>query len=162
MQALAIPPGAQVADLGAGRGYFTFWLTEEVGPAGKVYAVDRDKNSLDLIAQQAKEYGLSNVEPVLAVDDTRLPVAGLDLIFTCNVYHQLGDRIAYWQRARQTLRAGGRVAVIDYKPPTWLSGWFRPGTDKTTIRREMEAAGYRLTDDFDFLEDQHFLVFRLA
>jgi ubiquinone/menaquinone biosynthesis C-methylase UbiE len=163
IEALAIQSGVRVADLGAGDGYFTFWLTEAVGPEGTVYAADIEQSRLDLIAEQARRYRLSNVQIVLATsDDPRLPADGVDLIFSCNVYHQMEDRVAYWRKAGRFLRAGGRVAVIDYKPPTWFNGWFRPGTGKDTIRKEMEAAGYRPVGDFDFLEDQHFLVFRLA
>ncbi|MGH7887023.1 MAG: methyltransferase domain-containing protein, partial [Candidatus Binatia bacterium] len=40
---LKLRPGDQVADLGAGGGYFTFKLAKAVGPTGKVYAVDIDR-----------------------------------------------------------------------------------------------------------------------
>ena len=51
MQSLAIKPGERIADLGSGGGYFTFRLSQAVGPTGKVYAVDVDKDMLeDLVA----------------------------------------------------------------------------------------------------------------
>ena len=70
VQTLAIQPGARVADLGAGGGYFTFRLADAVGPTGKVYAVDIDKGNLDYIARRAQEQGYSNVETVLAKNDS--------------------------------------------------------------------------------------------
>src|SRR5262249_37348270 len=66
IRSLALQPGAQVADLGAGGGYFTFRLADAVGPAGKVYAVDVDKGNLDYIARRAQEQGDTNVETNLA------------------------------------------------------------------------------------------------
>ena len=49
--ALQIRPGDQIADLGAGGGYFTFKLANAVGPTGKVYAVDIDREMTELIAR---------------------------------------------------------------------------------------------------------------
>src|SRR5215207_1787030 len=49
MKALKLRPGDVVADIGAGSGYFTFRISSEVGPKGKVYAVEIQKEMLDLI-----------------------------------------------------------------------------------------------------------------
>ncbi|MEW6248240.1 MAG: methyltransferase domain-containing protein [Nitrospirota bacterium] len=157
IQALSIAPGSRVADLGAGGGYFTWRLAEAVGPEGKVYAVDVDETALRLIEQERAQRGVANVELVRATPtDARLPVAGVDLIFTCNTYHHLPDRTAYFQSLARALRPGGRIAVIEYKDSGWLFGHATP---KETVLREMEAAGYRLIREFDFLPKQHFLVF---
>ena len=160
IQSLSIQPGDHVADLGAGGGYFTFRLADAVGPAGKVYAVDVDKGSLDYIARRAKEQGYTNVEVILAkYDDPLLPEGGVDLIFTCNTYHHLKNRADYFKSAAQYLRPGGRVAVIDYAGKGWFSRLFGHWTPKETSRSEMEAAGYRLVNDFAFLSRQNFQVF---
>jgi ubiquinone/menaquinone biosynthesis C-methylase UbiE len=157
IQALSIAPGSRVADLGAGGGYFTWRLAEAVGPEGKVYAVDVDETALRLIEQERAQRGVAHVELVRATPtDARLPVAGVDLIFTCNTYHHLPDRTAYFQSLARALRPGGRIAVIEYKDSGWLAGHSTP---KETVLHEMEAAGYRLIREFDFLPKQHFLVF---
>jgi ubiquinone/menaquinone biosynthesis C-methylase UbiE len=160
IQSLALRPGSQVADLGAGGGYFTFRLADAVGPTGKVYAVDVDKGNLDYIAQQAKEQGYANVETVLAkYDDPLLPQTGVDLIFTCNTYHHLENRSDYFESAARYLRPDGQVAIIDLAGKGWLFKWLGHWTPKETIRSEMETAGYVLTKDFDFLSRQNFQVF---
>jgi ubiquinone/menaquinone biosynthesis C-methylase UbiE len=160
IQSLKISPGARVADLGAGGGYFTFRLAEAVGPAGKAYAVDIDRGALDFIAQRAREQGIANVEVVQAAEnDPRLPGGGFDLIFTYNTVHHLGNRAAYFRSLARALRPDGRIAIIDYTP-TGFAWLFGHGTAKEVIRQETESAGYRLTDDFDYLAKQHFQVFR--
>jgi ubiquinone/menaquinone biosynthesis C-methylase UbiE len=158
---LAIQPGAQVADLGAGGGYFTFRLADAVGPGGKIYAVDVDKGNLDYIAQRAREQGYLNIETVLAkYDDPLLTQADVDLIFTCNTYHHLEERADYFKSAARYLRPDGRVAVIDLAGTGWLFRLLGHWTPKETIRGEMEAAGYQLVNDFDFLSRQNFQVFK--
>ncbi len=161
VQTLAIQSGARVADLGAGGGYFTFRLADAVGPAGKVYAVDIDKGNLDYIARRAQEQGYSNVETVLAkYDDPLLPKGDIDLIFTCNTYHHLQNRADYFKSAARYLKPEGRVAIIDLNGTGWINRLFGHWTPKETTRDELQAAGYSLTGDFDFLQRQTFQVFK--
>ena len=155
---LALAPGARVADLGAGGGYFTFRLARAVGPAGLVYAVDVDASMVDFLTEEAAEQKLDNVRPVLAgSDDPRLPER-VDLVFTSNTYHHLESRAAYFSALRErSLAAGGRVAIVEYRPDATSHA-----TARETIEEEMAEAGFRLAKSFDYLERQHFLVFEVA
>jgi ubiquinone/menaquinone biosynthesis C-methylase UbiE len=158
--ALAIKPGAVVADLGSGSGYFTFRLAQAAGPSGKVYAVDVDPDMVELVQRKIKEKPQANVETILAKPDhPLLPKAGVDLIFTSNTYHHLENRVAYFSSLRQFLRPGGRVAIIEFDRRGWIQGLLRHYTPGEFIQREMEQAGYTLQRSFDFLDRQSFLVF---
>ena len=53
------------------------------------------------------------------------------------------------------------VAIIEYRGTGWFERWFGHSTPDTTIRSEMEAAGYQLQQQFDFLSRQYFMVFAL-
>ncbi len=158
--ALAIQPGSHVADIGAGGGYFTYRLAEAVGPTGVTYAIDVDTDMTEYLEEETAERGVENVTVILAeYDDPLIPESGVDLIFTSNTYHHIQDRTAYFERARRYLRPGGRVAVVELNGSGWFSSWFDHNTPAETIREELEAAGYQLDAEHDFLEQQHFLVF---
>jgi ubiquinone/menaquinone biosynthesis C-methylase UbiE len=160
VETLGLEPGDRVADLGAGGGYFTFRLAEAVGAEGRVYAIDVDKGMIDHLREQADSEGRGNVTVVLAeYDDPLLPEGGVDLIFTSNTYHHIQERTTYFARARRSLDAEGRVAIVEYKPSGWFQKIFPHATSAEEIRTEMEAAGYRLEGEYDFLERQHFMVF---
>ena len=160
IQSLGIKPGDHVADLGSGGGYFTFRLGKAVGPTGKVYAVDIDRDMTDLVAKQAKQENAGNIEVILAKpDDSLLPDSGIDLIFTVDTYHHIGNRVSYFARLRKALRPSGRVAIIDFDRRAWLEGLWRHYTPNEFIKREMEAAGYSLQHEFTFLDRQSFLIF---
>jgi predicted methyltransferase len=152
---LALAPGAKVADLGAGGGYFTFRLARAVGPDGRVYAVDIDAGMNEHVARQAQKEGLANVRTVLAAtDDAKLPEP-VDLLFTSNTYHHLEERVAYFRGVRERqLTPDGHVAIVEFRP-----GKTSHATARKTIEQEMGAAGFRLVKSFDYLERQHFLVF---
>jgi len=160
IQSLDIKPGDRVADLGSGGGYFTFRLAKAVGSSGKVYAVDIDPDMTDLVAKQAKDENAGNVEVILAKpDDPLLPETGVDLIFTVDTYHHFENRVNYFANLRKTLRPNGRIAIIDFDRRAWFEGLWRHYTPTEFIKREMEAAGFSLQREFDFLDRQSFLIF---
>lgn len=164
LAALGVQPGERVADIGAGGGYFTFKLAEAVGPGGVVYAVDVDRDMTDYLQERAAEEGYRNVDVVLAPpDDSTLPPASVDLVFTCNTYHHFGHPVEYFSRVRGALRPGGRVAIIDLDAQRSTLVWlFGHGTPPSTIATQMATAGYRLERSYDFLPRQSFMVFKPA
>jgi ubiquinone/menaquinone biosynthesis C-methylase UbiE len=163
IESLKIAPGMIVADLGAGGGYFTFKLARAVGSSGKVYAVDVDREMIDLITAQTREENSANVATIIAEsDDPRLPASGVDLIFTVNTYHHIENRVRYFANLRKYLRPSGRIAVIDFDRRGWLEGLLRHYTPKEFIQRELEQAGFVLQQDLEFLDRQSFLIFAPA
>ena len=157
IEALKLTPGARVVDLGAGGGYFTFRLARAVGETGRVFAVDIDPGMIDYLEKRARKEELPQVIPVLAKPaDPQIPEAEIDLIFLSNTFHHLEDRAAYFARLRPLLGPEGRVAIIEV-----AKGGFPWGhaTPPEQIRSELEDAGYRRVEDFDFLPRQSFQLF---
>jgi arsenite methyltransferase len=162
IESLGLQPGDAVADIGAGGGYFTFKLADAVGKEGRVFAVDVDEAMSQALAEDAAELGYANVEVVVAApDDAGLAPGSVALIFTSNTYHHIEDRQRYFQRAAAALAPGGRIAIVEYREN---DGFFSSdhATGTSTIHSEMQAAGYRLLADHDFLERQAFLLFEVA
>ena len=159
VEKLDIKPGARVADLGAGGGYFTWYLAEAVGPKGKVYAVEIDDTALGIIEKEMKSRGITNVVPVRAEpNDAKLPER-VDLVFSCDTYHHMEDRVAYFQSLARYLKPHGRAAILDFHAEGFFSGLLGHGTTKQQVRQEMESAGYRLAADYDLIDRQHFQIF---
>jgi arsenite methyltransferase len=162
VEKLSITPGSRVADLGSGTGYFTWHLAKAVGSRGTVYTVDINRASLDVIFKEMVARGTPNVRPVHAeLHNPKLPEP-VDLVFSCDGYHLMSDRVTYFRSLASSLRPGGRVAILDYHPRGFLSGLFGDRIDKDVVRSEMEAAGYRLVNDYDVVESQHFQIFAKA
>ena len=161
VEKLAIALGMRVADIGAGGGCFTWYLAGAVGPQGTVYAVEIDETALDIIKREMKSRGITNVVPIRAeASDAKLPEA-VDLVFSCDTYHHMDDRVTYFRSLSQRIKPTGRVAILDFHPQGFFSGLLGHGTAKEDVRREMESAGYRLTAEHGMIEGQHFQVFSL-
>ena len=161
IQALALKPNAVVADIGAGTGYFTVRFAHMV-PKGRVYGVDTEPDMVKHLAERAQRSGLRNVTAVTgAPDNPRLPEKA-DVIVLVDVYHHVEDRERYFRKLQDSLKAGGRVAIIDFRldspvgPPT--SARMPP----EQVKAEMKRAGYTLAQEHAFLPNQYFLVFQPA
>jgi predicted methyltransferase len=159
--ALGLRPGMSVADLGAGTGYFSRYLSATVGDAGTVLAVDTEPNLVTYLRERAEKETTANVIPVLAsFDNPRLPAAGVDLVLIVDTFHHVDDRLGYLRRLRRALRPGGRIAIIDWHKRELPVG---PPLDHKLAREqvieEMTAAGYRLVGEPGFLPYQYMLIF---
>ncbi len=74
LDALKIPQGATVADVGAGAGYHSIRLAQRVGPKGMVLASDLQPEMLVMLQRNAREARVTNIKPIRATQlDTKLP-----------------------------------------------------------------------------------------
>lgn len=158
IETLKLKPGEIVADIGSGTGYFSVRLAKS-SAAPKVYGADIEPGMVQYLRDRAAREGLANVIAVQAsADSANLPEL-VDLVLIVDTYHHIGNRIAYFGKLRQSLKPGGKVAIIDFKPdsPEGPPAEFRFKPEK--FRAEMSKAGYKFVAQYDFLPRQNFLVF---
>ena len=161
IQALALKPDAVVADIGSGTGYFSARFANMV-PKGRVYGVDTEPDMVKYLSERAKREGLRNITAVAgAPDNPRLPEKA-DLIILVDVYHHVENRERYFRQLQQSLKPGGRLAVIDFRmdSPEGPPKSARIAPDR--VKAELKSAGYALAQEHSFLPNQYFLVFRPA
>lgn len=98
-------------DLGAGAGAFTYALSTLLFEKSKIYAVDRDKQSMDQIKVD------SNVELVKLNQDFNEKLnfdEVLNGVILANVLHFVQDKISLVKSLRADLLPGGRLIIIEY------------------------------------------------
>jgi len=159
-----VKAGMKVLDMEASAGYSTELLARTVGPTGVVYAQDSAavierfvKDKFDIRAQKPV---MKNVVHVVRNFDDPVPpeVGGLDLITFFFAYHDVTymevDRAAMNQKMFAALKPGGFLIIADHSA--------RPGDgttvaktlhriEESTLRQEIEAAGFKLAGEADFL-----------
>jgi len=164
VDALELQPGMDVADVGAGTGFFTFLFVEAVGPAGKVYALDISRPFVRAIAERARREGRPNVIAVRNTDHSALlPARSVDLVFLADTYHHFEYPRDMLASLHAALRPGGEMVVVDFRKDPhiatpWVMRHVRAG--KTQVIREIEAAGFEFTGERNFLRTHYFLRFR--
>ena len=161
---LDLKPGQAVADVGAGTGLFTRLMADAVGEGGTVYAVDISQKLLDYIRASAEKLKLTQVKTVLGGDDSpRLPEGAVDLVFICDTYHHFEFPQKMMTAIHGALKAGGRVAVIDFireegVSSEWVMEHVRAG--QKTVEQEIEACGFRKIGEVDgLLKENYFVLF---
>ncbi len=113
---LAIKPGTVIADIGAGSGYHTFPMAKSVGAKGKVYAVDIQKEMLDIIRERMKKEKAANVVPVMGtITDPKLPAGSIDLILLVDVYHEFSQPYEMTEAMVRALKPGGRLVFVEFR-----------------------------------------------
>lgn len=166
MEALALPSGATVADIGAGTGLFVPLLSEAVGAEGQVLAVDITPEFLDHIRNRSRQERLKNVQTIQCRDDdVSIANDSVDVAFICDVYHHFEYPQDSMQSLYKAMRAGGIVYVIDFdripeQSREWILGHVRLGKEK--VIREIQSTGFMLDRELDssYLEENYFLRFR--
>jgi ubiquinone/menaquinone biosynthesis C-methylase UbiE len=158
IKCLDIKPGSTVADIGVGDGYFIFRLANAVTQTGKAYAVDISDYHIKQIEKEAQKRNIPWIEVIKAKTmDPCLTTRSVDLVFICNTYHHLKNRITYFKKLKKTLKPMARIAIIDYLPQH--APFPGHGTSTVLIINEMREAGFFLEKQYDFLPRQNFLVF---
>lgn len=151
-----VKSGDKVADLWAGRGYYTAILSEIVGPTGIVYT--QNPTSRDEINQRWKSPKFANVRVADgAFDKLTLPQDGsLDFVLIHLNYHDVEPsmRSALNKAVLGALKRGGIYGVVYHSA--------KDGTgneaiktlhriDKAQVIKEVTAAGFKLAKEGNML-----------
>lgn len=160
MDTLGIADGSVVADLGAGGGWFTLRLARRVGPNGRVYAEDIQRQMIEALGRRVQRENLSNVTPVLGTaTDPRLP-PGLDAVLIVDAYHEMDDPVTLLRNVGRSLKPHGRLGVVDF-----VAGAGGPGpspdrrVDPESVIVTAAAAGFHLVARESVAPFQFLLVF---
>lgn len=157
--------GMEVLDMGAGGGYSTELLARAVGPGGRVYAQESPTGSpraRERFEERARTPAMRNVVRVLRAYDDPVPPAApeFDLVTFFFAYHDTAymtvDRAKMNRALFDALKPGGVLVVADHAA--------QPGAgvgvaktlhriEESTLRSEIEAAGFKLVEEGNFLRN---------
>ena len=170
-----VRPGMAVGEFYPAGGYFTRMLSDVVGPAGHVYAIENAgwNDSVKDDRRMLAEGKWKNVSlDVQAFGTVKFPKP-LDIVWVTQNYHDLKikqygnvDTVAFDKAVYDALKPGGIFFVLDHE------GW--PGMtdadiakvhriDKAQVIREVTSAGFKLAGEGTFLnrptDDHHLPIF---
>ncbi len=158
---LALKPGMNVCDMGAGNGFHTMPMAEKIAPDGKVYAVDVQPEMIEMLKGNLKSKQITNVVPIVGLyHDPNLPEKSCDIILLVDVYHEFSHPEHMLIAMRKALKPGGQIVLVEFraeddsvpiKPEHKMS--------KEQIMKEMTTNGYKLTKEFNDLPWQHMMWF---
>jgi SAM-dependent methyltransferase len=161
IDAMALAPDAEVADIGAGTGYFSVLLAGRV-PDGRVFAVDIQPEMLALMQDRIDREGLQNITLVQGrEDEPRLAPNSIDAALLVDAYHEFAYPFEMMRALVEALRPGGRVVLVEYRGED-RSIPIKPLHKMTEAQAilEMDAVGLTHERTVDTLPTQHILIFQ--
>lgn len=144
---LKLGPGTIVADIGAGDGPWTKILSAKVGPTGRVFATEVNENLVKRLETLATSLGNVTVSQGTQ-DHNGLPDSCCDAILLRLVYHHFTDPSAMHNELRRSLRDGGLLAVVEFRPGRTAAPKGVPqdrgghGIPTELLIKELAAAGF--------------------
>jgi ubiquinone/menaquinone biosynthesis C-methylase UbiE len=146
-----IKEGERVADLGAGSGFYLKILSTAVGPEGKVYACDIQKQMVEKIGEFARLGGLTNIHPLWCdleeVGGVKLPGNTLDAAILVNTLFQFELKDVALGEIHRILRPQGVLHIID-----WSESFSGMGPQPKDVVTKEEAVA--------LCESKHFILER--
>lgn len=159
--ALPLSPESNVADIGAGTGYYTFRMAPRV-PRGKVYAVEVQEEFVASLKARAAREKIANVTVVKGSERSpALPDTSVDLAIMVDVYHELAYPHEMLQALRKALKPDGKLLLLEYRaedPSIPIKELHKLSV--TQAKKELAANGFVLAEKKDFLPIQHWLLFQ--
>lgn len=158
MDILGIAPGKNVADIGAGSGWFSTRAARRVTDSGTVYAVDINPEAVSYIDHRAQKENLHNIKTILSKpDDPLLPANQVDAVLLLKTYHEVANPVTLLRNLRPALHSGAKLGIIDRN-----GNGENHGLAKEIVIREASEAGYTISAQYDFVKSDgmdYFLVF---
>lgn len=165
VDALGLKAGTDIADVGAGTGFFSLMMADRVSPGGTVYAVDIAANFIEHIRELSKKEGVTNIEPLqCTARSVELPEASVDLVYVCDTYHHFEFPVDTLASIHRALRSGGELIIVDFErikgvSEEWVLNHVRCG--KGTVSDEIRDAGFDLVEEVDLgMDGQYILRFQ--
>jgi ubiquinone/menaquinone biosynthesis C-methylase UbiE len=138
-----LPAGGSWADLGAGSGAFTFALRELVGPTAQIYAVDKDRRSLnDLEKAYRDRFGSTDRLHLTHADFSQpLDLPPLDGLIMANSLHYFKDKENILRHVGAFLKHQGSLLLVEYNVDSG-NPWVPYPLSFTTFHTMASQAGF--------------------
>lgn len=162
LRELALKPGMDVMDVGAGTGYYARRIAVLVGPKGKVFAIDVQPEMVEMLNRVTKKPEFGNIKPILGTEKSvTLPDGIADLVIMVDVYHELEFPSEMLASITRALRPGGRLVFVEYRaedPRVPIKALHK--MSEAQIRREAEHNGLIWERTANTLTWQHVVIFK--
>ncbi len=150
---VGVRPGDTLVDFGCRIGHYGIPAARLVGCAGQIYAIDKDRESLNRLAAKARELGLANIRTIEGCDPPIIdvPSGSVDAVLLYDVLHYFDA-----DRRKQLLHEAYRVlasrGLLSVYPKHTLEDWpakeFK-NLSVSDVQREIQLCHFRFVGRYE-------------
>jgi ubiquinone/menaquinone biosynthesis C-methylase UbiE len=154
-----IPPGARLAEIGCGSGWFTFALEKAVRPRGIVYALDMQPAMLQILRAKREHWERILTLPC-SENSFELDDGEVDVVFHANTLHECEEPLTHLKEVNRVLKADGRLVLIEW---LWKGEENHPGPDNQerleppTVQDLLQESGFEVQSAED-IGPYHYII----
>jgi len=172
-----IKSGENVADIGAGGGFWTIEIAKRVGDKGKVFAIDTNPLVLEYLRKVAQKAGYENriVLVESSPDNIKLAPGSIKKAFLSSVWHYvdqvLGEKIrnAFAESIHTSLVEEGMLTVCENRPDpvqkallsVAKNGIFIKAIEPERLAQELKQFGFIQTKKLNLSLKRYCLNFKV-
>ena len=163
LEDIGIKRDQSILDFGCGVGNYTIPAATVAGERGKVYAVDKNKESLDEMMQRAEKEGLKNIKRIDVSEEIKVTLQNesVDVVLLYDIIHLVNNRK---ELLTEIYRVSKPKALISVYPKHHRE---HMNMELDDVKYEVESAGFSFEREFykilmhdDCLEKDYILNFR--
>lgn len=147
---IGIKQGQAIVDFGCGTGHYTIPAAKIVGKKGRVYAIDKDRSTLNQVMQRAKSENLNNIIPLNTSGTVKIDLEDetIDVVLLYDVLHyrDIDERKALYNEVHRILRPDALLSVYPKHHKLDWPLWNLAEKTIEEIINEIEGSHFYLCD----------------
>jgi len=148
LKEIGVKQGQTVLDFGCGDGHYAIPAAKLVGDRGKVYAVDRDEQTLRGLLGKIEDKNIKNIEVIKNESKTSLDNNLVDFIVCFDVLHYVKERKILYYEFKRVLKQKGILSVYPKHHANDYPLMEFAHMELADIIKEVEEAGFFLKEKF--------------
>lgn len=159
---LPITPGMNIADFGAGSGFFSIALAKALNNKGRVFSLDIWEKALEALRIRArieKIYPMieTQVADLEKTNGSKIKPETIDLVLISNILFQTKNKINILKEAKRILVKDGFLVVIDWNPTTLPNAETHYTMASSEMKNMINNLDFKFKEEI-FVSDTHYCL----